>query len=751
MKYVTYQSIRFSSVYERTETCLAGLIVLMLTLASQPSLHAQSLTVFGIDASAYPKLRANMYAFDAGGRQITDISDNDVQILENGVPRALTLLSCPAPIPSTPISSVLTIDISGSMSGQKLIWAKAAAHAWIEGMSLGISECAITSFNQASYINQDFTTSKDQLLAAVDSLKADGGTSYVAGFLSPPCGALPVSANARSRRVVVLLSDGLSGATLTDAIIAEAQRLNAVIHVVVLGTQASEIVTRICAGTGGLFFDNVRSKDEAEQAYRQILYSTNGNRPCTIEWTTDGCTTVRPLRITLSSAGLSTDARYMLAAHRFPVAVFSPSQALQFGEVPPGTRSLRDIRMTAKHGDVRILSASVGNPVFRIVDYGGPPPPFLLKADQSRRLTMEFAPSDSDYVVSSIEFVGECQVSTLFLDGGWRRRRKSTAKLRVTQPNGGELFVAGSEVELSWSGVMPGDTVHLEYSSNSGADWNLISEHASGLKHVWKTPLAPSDSCLLRVTAWVHGDMVLIPAGSFIMGDLSSFGNPDEQHLHEVTISQPFLMGRTEVTQGQYKELLGKNPSWFSGDDLPVECVTWDEAVAYCNALSVREYLDPCYSKRGETIECDFSANGYRLPTEAEWEYACRSGSRTDFNTGDMLHSGLAPLDPALDKAGWYGGNGNHSTRPVGRKTPNAFGLYDMHGNVAEWCWDLYGSSYYVKSEHTDPKGPANGTMRVLRGGAWTDFAKDCRSSRRQYTSPGVKYNYYGFRVVRLY
>jgi formylglycine-generating enzyme len=179
--------------------------------------------------------------------------------------------------------------------------------------------------------------------------------------------------------------------------------------------------------------------------------------------------------------------------------------------------------------------------------------------------------------------------------------------------------------------------------------------------------------------------------------------------------------------------------------------VSWYEAVEFCNELSRQEGLDPCYSGSGASMLCDFTANGYRLPTEAEWEYACRAGTGTDFYTGNMTHPLSSPLDPALDHAGWYGGNSGASTHPVGEKEPNAFGLYDMHGNVYEWCWDWYGSGYYASSPAEDPRGPASGSYRVLRGGSWFGNARICRSANRHGIFPANRSNDSGFRLVRTY
>ena len=244
-------------------------------------------------------------------------------------------------------------------------------------------------------------------------------------------------------------------------------------------------------------------------------------------------------------------------------------------------------------------------------------------------------------------------------------------------------------------------------------------------------------------------DMLPIAAGNFSMGDITGSGYERERPVHKVTITRPFLMSRTEVTQELYEAVMGSNPSHVRGATLPVEKVSWYDAVEFCNALSRKEGLKPCYSGTGTKIVCDFSANGYRLPTEAEWEYAARGGKQSDFHTGNITHPGKTPLDPALDRAGWYEGNAGRKTHPVGQKEANAFGLHDMHGNVAEWCWDFYATKYYNERASKDPRGPAKGPRRILRGGGWYSTAKSCRSAFRVGSMPEFKDYYNGIRLVR--
>jgi formylglycine-generating enzyme required for sulfatase activity len=195
-----------------------------------------------------------------------------------------------------------------------------------------------------------------------------------------------------------------------------------------------------------------------------------------------------------------------------------------------------------------------------------------------------------------------------------------------------------------------------------------------------------------------------------------------EKPAHQVTLTTPYYMGKYEVTQQQYQQVMGTNPSRFKGQNLPVETVAWDNAQEFCKAVA-----------RLSKFRYDV-----RLTTEAEWEFACRAGTTTTYNTGDK--------DADLDKAAWYIANSKDTTHPVGQKTPNAWGVYDMHGNVWEWCADWYAP--YRAGAVVDPHGPTEGQSRVLRGGAWRNLAWCCRSARRDGCSSGNRNYYFGFRVV---
>jgi formylglycine-generating enzyme required for sulfatase activity/Tfp pilus assembly protein PilF len=236
-------------------------------------------------------------------------------------------------------------------------------------------------------------------------------------------------------------------------------------------------------------------------------------------------------------------------------------------------------------------------------------------------------------------------------------------------------------------------------------------------------------------TTVIYAGFARIQGGTFLMGSSGQDQDRSSDEIrHSITI-RPFLMSKYEVMQKEYREITGTNPSYFKGDTLPVENVSWFDALEYCNTRSLREGLTPAYAINGYTVTWNRNADGYRLPTEAEWEYACRAGTTAPYYLGN------------IDNAGWYGGNGGFASHPVGQKQANVWGLYDMHGNVGEWCWDWYGN--YSSDSQTDPLGPANGSERVKRGGSWFDDRRLVRSAARDKATPTRRNYDLGFRLVR--
>jgi formylglycine-generating enzyme required for sulfatase activity len=249
---------------------------------------------------------------------------------------------------------------------------------------------------------------------------------------------------------------------------------------------------------------------------------------------------------------------------------------------------------------------------------------------------------------------------------------------------------------------------------------------------------------------------VYIRSGVFMMGSAETEADrrDNESPRRRVRIEH-FYMKIYEVTQDEYREVMGINPAYFKGGALPVEQVSWYDAIEYCNRLSRREGLIPAYTIEGETVVWDGSANGYRLPTEAEWEYACRAGSATPFSTGDAITTAMANYNGYFPYADNETGIYRQTTTEVGSFAPNSFGLYDMHGNVWEWCWDEYLS--YYENTAVIANGMAavistdmfSAAYRVLRGGSWYNSGDFLRSACRESFNIFGRITNAGFRLVR--
>jgi sulfatase modifying factor 1 len=241
---------------------------------------------------------------------------------------------------------------------------------------------------------------------------------------------------------------------------------------------------------------------------------------------------------------------------------------------------------------------------------------------------------------------------------------------------------------------------------------------------------------------------VTVDAGRFVMGSPpQEVGSKADEAQHPVRL-RSFALAVTEVTQALWEAVVGENPAYFRQcPDCPVDRVSWFDALGFCNELSRRQGLTPVYGRRGDRIDWDPAADGYRLPTEAEWEYACRAGSATAFHGGDCLDPQLANYDGYQPLEGCPAGLNRGEPLPVGSLGANAWGFFDMHGNQAEWCWDRYGA--YPAVEVTDPQGPPEGPYRVVRGGCWDNGARRCRAANRQAMPPDRRLDMIGLRLAR--
>ena len=335
--------------------------------------------------------------------------------------------------------------------------------------------------------------------------------------------------------------------------------------------------------------------------------------------------------------------------------------------------------------------------------------PITAAVQQKQTLIIKYTPSSATVLVDN------------------KMVRGSNGVANITLPVGLHSYIVASDGYESEEG-----TVKLKASAPSNLQIQLSKEVVAAIPTVNEVAQQASSSSSsvsfggntisIPVKNGITIDMVKVEAGIFMMGATSKKLNPynDEKPVHQVTLTNDYYMGKYEVTQALWQSVMGSNPSYFKGDNLPVEKVSWDDCQEFISKLN------------------SITGRKFRLPTEAEWEYAARGGKKSR----DYQYSGSSKVS----NVAWYRDNGKQKTHPVGTKRSNELGLYDMTGNVWEWCQDWYGS--YVTSSQTNPTGANSGSYRVRRGGGWFNVAWGCRSSFRDGSAPGGRYSGLGLRLV---
>jgi WD40 repeat protein len=486
---------------------MKNIFILLALIGSLGSttLTGQSISLFDIDTSAFPMMKAKFYAFDASGNQVSPTT-KDLVLKENGIVRNVTNISCPPPSPRRVLSSVLVIDISGSMgrefnSETNMSLARTAAVTWVNELLLEKGQCAVTSFNDANYLNQDFTTDKGKLIAAINRLQPQGGTDYNVALLEPMAGGLVVSKNGTYQRVIVFLTDGESVREPdVNSIVAEAKKQNCTIFCVTLRMPAPKSVKDIAQQTGGQVFEYVSTQQEAKEAYIKILRLVQNDEPCVIEWQSNvrcvnGANATVELQ--LLPQGLTTQRSYRVSNSSLGYLEYAPS-SMRFENPPIGTEATQTMKITSRGSLFNVSNITSTNPAFTVS-----PTSFTLKANQSQDITIRYTAVESGFTYTRLVITSDVCEQTYFVSGGYKGKRPKVKTLKLTRPNGGQTFVVGSDTVITWEGIPSTDLVRLEYSTNRGANWRYI-DTARGLSYIWKKiPRPVSQTCLVRVSQLV--------------------------------------------------------------------------------------------------------------------------------------------------------------------------------------------------------------------------------------------------------
>lgn len=482
------------------------LILIAVVLASTASgltLRAQDVDILSISDASYPIMRADVMFFDASNMPVSAAA-GEVTLTRNGQPWPVRSITCPERN-YRPLSTVLSMDISGSMAGANLLIAQTIATEWVNAMDADGSECAIMSFNHQNSFVHDFSADRVSLQAAINALTSRGGTSYDAALIDTVYGALRVMRAASQKRIVIVVTDGVGLLQRSAEIIREAQSQGCAIYAVMIKGDVSASLDSVALATGGISISNVNTVADARRAFAMIRFFAERNGRCRVTWEEEAqCRSVDPQ----ISIGISyrnrTDTRIYRPRPENVIALRAEPPFLAFGKRTPNVSHDTTVVLTASVRDITILgvSNSSSQPVFTIVD----PLPLTIRPGQPRTIRVRCRPADSSRVYERLTLILDSCAAQLSATCGYKGGIVSNSSLRILGPNGGERFVAGEDTVVTWTGLTESDSVRVEISRDGGGTWSDLARSAAGLAYRW-APVngPPAPSCLVRVTQYETG------------------------------------------------------------------------------------------------------------------------------------------------------------------------------------------------------------------------------------------------------
>ncbi len=595
-------------------------IALLILIASTTCTHAQALLhLYDVIDSTYPIMRASVYMTNDSGRRIENLSASEFELRDNGTVYPLLAMSCPPVTKPNPLSSVLVVDVSGSMSSgnpQNMSLAQAAAKEWVKLQAKDGSETALVSFDMDGYLNFDFTDDKYSLNSAIDQLKPQGGTVYDAGLIREPNSALSIIGTTKHHRVVIFLTDGMGACNETE-VIAQAKAKGVSIYCVCVNLSAPQSLIHIAEQTGGLTFENVRSMEQIIKAYNQIYYNAISFGHCEISWRVKPeCNTFHSVTLSHMPTGLTETNSYDIRDRFLPSISYSPS-SVRFDSIAPGSSAVKHVTLTANGDSVVITGISPSLGLFTIENISFP---ITLKRGQSVGFDIRFSPQDSAMEFCSFSCTtNACVGSNYYAKGGFVGHRSSGAKLRLLKPNGGESLYAGDTCNITWTGVLPDDTLRLEFSSDRGASWTRITDSATAMHYTWIVPFVQSSICLIRAV-----QLYRPPAADTVL-----FLQSQVRDVRDICFSPDGLRVASVASNGSFRFNDGLNgrlvsTPWMLG--FTPEALAWNSTgdfIGVCGAdktnaiavlldgasgLRVRHNLyEQVFSENGRYLSCDFT------------------------------------------------------------------------------------------------------------------------------------------------
>ena len=466
-------------------------------------LLGQNFHVYNINSDEYPLIKAKFYVTDTENKQITQFVPAEFQIVENMIQRSIRDIECGTDPVFNRISTVLTIDVSGSMKGQRLEWVKSAASQWIEQMDTINEETAITTFDDEALLYSDFRVNKGLLLQSIASLEIRNGTNYKNAFLDPYAGALDVARRANYKPIIIFLTDGIGLSDFNpNDIVKKAKELGAVVYSISIDISLPQEMKSVSDATGGQYFENINSQEKLIDVYNIIRKIAINTSPCDISWFSEGCLTGRIADIKYIPLNLTKKVSYDSPGEKFPEFEYVLDDGFAYFECEK--QSTYILKLKAVNGDINIKGINKNGSVAICTDFTASfvnrKVPFTLAKDSILEISINYDPTDNKFKICEFEIdASSCLNNNFNAVSNCLNSAPSGVPINIIRPNGGEVFKAISKEKILWNGTPQNSNIMIDFSLDSGRSWNLVNFGKMYNMSDWNIPNVDSDNCLVRV------------------------------------------------------------------------------------------------------------------------------------------------------------------------------------------------------------------------------------------------------------
>ncbi len=694
---------------------LASALILSV-FSTQKSHSVSRVDFFDCKIESFPEAEANLFVFNEQDEPIYNFAKQDISVYDGGLQTEIKSLVKPNEIEGEPVSLIIAFDlgiVSYDEENEVFEKGRQLARQIINSFYYSKGECALTSFDQFSYINAEFGSNRESTIAALDKLRPSKSSNYSAGLISYPTGALAISARAKYEKAIVLISDG-KRTEIGREIIDSARKYNATFYCLTINGRTQKAFKDACDSTGGKWFDKITTDKEIKSTALTLNAFAAGFTPAKVSWLPIvNCETYHKTKITVKDS-LVFDEENLLFPDKYKPHLKIEPKSIAFSAVLAGYTKQESVKLTAMNKDITIDEFILNNPSLSIVEGGitAQNPQITIQKGDSHTVKIEFAPEDSSLIFDSLSIVSDaCYGRRVLISGGFPNTPPQERNLTLTNPRCGDIIIAGDTVDVQWNGLLPNDVIQLEYSLNKGQSWDALAKDVNGLNYKWLAPKIETDELMIRAIQlwpnnvgqtmdfWHNG--AVLSANFNEMGDLVVSSSADNTarvwnsnngyELHElightspvrwanfnsdgkkvVTASDDSAAIIWDVSDHNKKMsepiavLDGHNDKVksanFSPDDRYIVTTSWDGKAKLWNAADGK-FVKNIYEDRSRLWFAQFSPDGkfLLLCSSANsiivWDFENDSLYRDlRFINGLIMHADFSPDGERIVSAGWFG------------------------------------------------------------------------------------------------